>query len=158
MDDLLKKFEETVETKLMQGISEFNTDAIARQLVNDLAEKKNAAIMTLLGIKHTFGKWEVDTHNKNSPIINIMATGAEPMVREWVESATKKALAELKKNEYEDKFSKAIHRYLTDNIEWRINREASRIVEMLVEEAVNVKVQEMRAKIGLPPRALTKER
>lgn len=126
-----------LEESLTKHTSALNIDQFNHMVVRELEQQRSKVIWMLLGLTDKWGRWEVDTHNKSSAMINYISAQTEPLVQAWVDEALQKALSN--KN--------AAYRRTIDRLEEHILSQLERGIQQEAWRKIDTKAKELAAQL-----------
>lgn len=141
------------EANTAKAISEFDSEAVLKEIVADLTKVKRQVTWKLLGLENKWGKWEVDRCNgRTSPITEMLAAETRDGLSKFIQETAAKVVADLQRDDkYTERFRDAVMKELESNLEYQTRQAAANAAHLICNEVMMLEVNKIREELGLTP-------
>ena len=131
--------------------NDVDTSAVLDLVIKDLNASKREVALRLMGLRNTWGQWEVDTGSGRSAIVGSLLTEeTKKIASDWVNQAIAEALTPATKDKIQRQIKASIKRELLEVSGYQIDRKIKERAEHLMDDYINIVAKELRTELNLP--------
>lgn len=132
---------------LDSALAEFNPDRALDAATRKLAESRQQAVWNLLGLTDKWGKWEYDSHRKDSPLANWLASEVSAKLYDFMNELILSELDNVKaalKKRIKSQMTSAV----VDHLEWNTRHKAEEAAKDIADECIREATAELLKEIN----------